>query len=242
MRSRRLEVLLLAGVLACASAAAGPALTRPQVEDAVRSLRDVPTLVGTKVERELRFKDDQRPPPAPADMPAWLRWLRDFVEWLNDTGRWLVWLLGAFAVAWLLLRLRSWLHAGAAAAGAETLSLPTHVRDLDIRPETLPADIGGAAFSLWQRGEVRAAMALLYRGALSRLVHLHGVPIRASSTEGDCLQLASPRLGSAARDYLERLVAAWRETVYAGREPAAEQGRWLCSAFADRLQADATPP
>ena len=53
---------------------------------------------------------------------------------------------------------------------AEVFVAPTHVRDLDIRPETLPADIGAAARQLWERGEQRAALALLYRGMLSRLV------------------------------------------------------------------------
>ena len=45
--------------------------------------------------------------------------------------------------------------------------------------------------ALWDRGDHRAALALLYRGLLSRLVHVHRVPIRDSSTEGDCLALAA---------------------------------------------------
>jgi hypothetical protein len=74
-------------------------------------------------------------------------------------------------------------------------------------------------------------MSLLYRGALSQLVHRHQVPIRASSTEGDCLRLAAPQLPAAARAYLESLVAAWRQTVYAGRLPADEQALSLCTGF-----------
>src|SRR4029079_6929748 len=71
---------------------------------------------------------------------------------------------------------------------------PTHVRDLDIRPESPTDDIGAAARQLWDRGEQRAALALLYRGMLSRLAHVHRVPIRDSSTEGDCVELASAQL------------------------------------------------
>ena len=249
MRSPRLEAWLLAACLAGAGSCvdsradtradtgtAKPALTRERVDAAARALREVPTMTGWRPAHELRLKDDERPaPPPPRGEPAWLGWLRHFVDWLNDAGRWLVWLLGAFAVALVLLRLRRWLRGGAAAGAPEALSLPTHVRELDIRPETLPPDIGAAAAALWQRGEARAAMSLLYRGALSRLVHAHGVPIRASSTEGDCLRLAAARLQAPAQAYLAGLVAAWRETVYAGRTPAAEQGRLLCQAFAERL-------
>ena len=43
-------------------------------------------------------------------------------------------------------------------------------------------------------------------GLLSRLVHVHGVPIRASSTEGDCLALARPRLAEPSARYAARLV------------------------------------
>ena len=57
-----------------------------------------------------------------------------------------------------------------------------------------PPDIGAAARALWDRGEHRAALALLYRGMLSRLAHVHRVPIRDSSTEGDCLALAASHL------------------------------------------------
>ena len=75
--------------------------------------------------------------------------------------------------------------------GDDAFVAPTHVRDLDIRPESLPDDIGAAARALWDRGEHRAALALLYRGLLSRLAHVHRLPIRDSSTEGDCLALAA---------------------------------------------------
>ena len=84
--------------------------------------------------------------------------------------------------------------ARACRAATRPFVAPTHVRDLDIRPESLPADIGAAARALWDRGEHRAALALLYRGMLSRLAHVHRVPIRDSSTEGDCLALAASHL------------------------------------------------
>jgi hypothetical protein len=119
---------------------------------------------------------------------------------------------------------------------AKRFVAPSHVRDLDIRPESLPDDIGAAAAALWDRGNQRAALALLYRGAVSRLVHAHGVPIRASSTEGDCLTLAGPQLDSTAAEYFSRLVTTWRNAVYGGLSPTTSVVHELCSRFGDALR------
>jgi Domain of unknown function (DUF4129) len=216
-----------------ALAASAPGLTREQLDATARGLRDIPALNEQRVVKRLHLKDGeprQRQPDA--GTPDWLRWLTDFVRWFNDAGRWLVWLVLALAIAWLLLRLRRWFGGRVTGDPGQALQLPTQVRGLDIRPDTLPDDVGAAAWALWQRGEARAALSLLYRGALSQLVHGHGVPIRASSTEGDCLRLAEPRLAAAALAYLRVLVAVWAQAVYAARAPSAEQVQPLCEGFA----------
>src|SRR5690606_9992514 len=116
---------------------------------------------------------------------------------------------------------------------------PTHVRDLDIRPESLPDDIGAAAWSLWEHGEHRSALSLLYRGLLSRLVHAHALPIRDSSTEGDCLALAERYLASDRHDYVSQLIRTWQRAVYGGENPQAPDIRRLCDDFAQALRASA---
>jgi hypothetical protein len=75
----------------------------------------------------------------------------------------------------------------------------------------------------------------LYRGLLSRLVHVHGVPIRASSTEGECLALARPRLAEPNARYAARLVEMWGAAVYGGMLPAAGAVAALCGEFAVEL-------
>jgi Domain of unknown function (DUF4129) len=214
------------------AAAAASAPSREQVDEAATSLRSLPGLNDTRMVRSLRFKFERDPAQPPTtDTPDWLRWLADFVQWFNDAGRWLVWLLIAGALAIALLRLRRWLGGSDRALNDATLKLPTQVRGLDISPESLPADVGAAAWALWQQGQQLAALSLLYRGALSQLVHGHAVPIRASSTEGDCLQLAAPRLAEQPRGYLQTLVAVWGQAVYASRWPSNEQVRPLCDGF-----------
>ena len=122
------------------------------------------------------------------------------------------------------------------AAGAR---LPSHVRELDIRPESLPADIGAAVRALWLAGERRAALSLLYRGALSRLVHSYGVAIGDASTEGDCVRLARGALPTASADFVAALVQAWQVAVYGDRVLATEHVLRLCDDFDRRLPATA---
>ena len=61
---------------------------------------------------------------------------------------------------------------------------------LDIRPESLPDDVASSAQQLWDQGQRRAAIALLYRASLARLVERHGLHINKGATEQDCPRLS----------------------------------------------------
>lgn len=236
---RLLASLLLAASLGASAAVAaqeGPAaLTREQVEGAVEQLRLDPDLAGKRKQKTLRFKTqhDEAPPKPKPGQP--LLWLLDLLRWVADTARFLMWALGAVAVALLLVGLRHWVRWRGGAAPRPGAALPSHVRDLDIRRESLPADIGAAARTLWEHGQARGALSLLYRGALSRLVHRHAVPIRASSTEEECVLLAARTLAGPGSDFLARLVQAWALTVYGSRLPDGTEVLALCAGFDTHL-------
>lgn len=211
-----------------ARVAAPPVHSVASVDAAVGRLRLDPDLSGKEFTHELRLKharDDDTPP----DDAQSLGWLSGLARWMANSGRALVWALGIVAVAFVLVSLRRWWQWRAEAAGDGATALPSHVRDLDIRPESLPDDVGAAARALWQAGEARAALSLLYRGALSRLVHGHRVPIRAASTEGECARLAARALPAEGSAYFTRLVQCWQSLVYAGRRPDDETVLALCA-------------
>jgi hypothetical protein len=238
--ARRSIVLLAALGLACAlttvqvtAQTADDVPSDDAVAAAIETLRADPNLAQERPSRTLRWaRDDEQRPPANS---SFLNWIANFFVWLGQLSRALVWVLGALlalALAVLLLRL---LKTAGPLRSTQRIAVPTHVHDLDIRPESLPHDIGAAAFDLWQRGEHRAALALLYRGLLSRLVHVHAVPIRDSSTEGDCLALAARHLQAERRDYVVRLIGVWQRAVYGGRDPDASELQTLCAAFDSAL-------
>lgn len=247
---RRLAAAFLAGLLLARAAAAADAPspatapTREQVSQAVDALRQDPDLKPTHTVPMLRWKKADEKPTAPQD-PAWLkslsRWIWLASRWFADASRWTLWLLGAVAVALVLVSLRHWIGARADPMPQGGGTLPSRVGALDVRPESLPPDIGAAARALWLRGEHRMALSLLYRGALSRLIHAHAVPIRAAHTEPECLRLAQRGLDAAAAAYFARLVEVWQRAVYAGRDPEAAAILALCEGFAPALDARAAP-
>jgi hypothetical protein len=241
MRSRELLLALALG-LAAPVAGANTELSPQEIRQAAERVRSHPDLGGTRKETTLRFKkteDTKRP-----SDDGQFAWLVRLAKWLSESARALMWLAGLVAVAVLLVGLRRWLKVRAE-AGLALPPRPERVQSLDIRPESLPADIGAAAQALWQRGEQRAALSLLYRGALSRLVHHYLVPIRAASTEGECVALARTRLAPASHAFLAQLVSAWQMAVYGARMPDSRVALALCGEFDGRLPArppDGGPP
>jgi len=263
---RRLQAraaLVAAGVLCVAAAASGQDVDSPaaassaplaaasagaddaraaRIEAAVDKLRADPLLSGRHKEHRLRWENDEpqkKKTPATPNL-GFLAWLASLATFINDTSRFLLWGLAIVLVALALVsarhlvQLRAFRRTKAAAA-------VSHVRDLDVRPESLPDDVGAAAWALWQSGQVPAALSLLYRGALSRMIHRFQVPITAAATEGECLALARGRLEPGALRYVTQVVRAWEANIYGGRGLSHAMGEALCTGFAQRLDASSPP-
>ena len=229
-------IALAAASSPSAAASALAPLDVARVEQAASAVRADPDLGGIKKERTWRFRDRAQPDPPTPPLP----WLASLARWLAESGRVLVWLLAAAALAVVVVVARRWLAVHGDAIGTRGARLPSHVRELDIRPESLPADIGAAVRELWLAGERRAALSLLYRGALSRLVHSYAVAIGDASTEGDCVRLARAALPPPRSDFVTALVDAWQLAVYGGRPLATEHVLRLCADFDRLLPAGAT--
>lgn len=240
-RIRRLVlVAFLTAMLSTGTAAAhqttSPApAARPSMSEIVRAVEKVkadPNLATGRTIKVLRWRTANKKVSGP---PAWLVWVVDLFRWIDQSARVLFWciaiVLGGVLAVYLA---RKW-RLPSRSAGGDSFVAPTHVRDIDIRPESLPADIGTAAKALWDRGEHRAALALLYRGMLSRLAHVHGVPIRYSTTEGDCRALAASHLAHGVRDYVARLIDVWQRAVYGHQDAPSVAVYALCDDFAGSL-------
>ena len=142
------------------------------------------------------------------------------------------WVLAGLGIVLLVLTLHYWWRIRDTRFKSVAVQLPVRVGGLDIRPETLPDDIGAEARRTWIAGDAVGALSLLYRGALSALVLRFSAAIRASSTEQECLRAARGVLAAPPAGYFEALTRAWQSTVYAERRPDAAAALALCDEFA----------
>ena len=206
---------------------------RAEIARALETIKSDPNLAAQRTIKTLQWR--QSTEPKRAGNYAWLSWITGLFRWFEESARILLWVGLVVLAGLLVVYVARFVRAHGVSGGEASFVAPTHVRDLDIRPESLPADIGIAARALWDRGDHRAALALLYRGMLSRLAHVHRIPIRDSSTEGDCLALAASHLTDGRREYASSLVSVWQRFVYGGKDTQTSVVYVLCDGFASAL-------
>jgi hypothetical protein len=234
--------LLVLVMLTCASGFARAQSRTIEDAEIARALDVVKSdrlIAPERTFKNLRWRDS---PPQRSSTPAWMRWIAGLFTWLGQSARYLVWAAAAVLVFLVVRYIIAAVGPHVTLATDEPLVAPTHVRELDIRPESLPDDIGAAARALWDAGQHRAALALLYRGLLSRLAHVHSLPILDSTTEGDCLALTAAHLAPDRRDYASGLIRVWQRAVY-GREAIESVAvHDLCDRFAAAMNPAAIQP
>lgn len=225
-RERAGQLLLCLALLAGAGLGAQDAPPPPKA--ALAEVLQAPEFATRRQAWRLRLRHPSAPAPAqPA--PDWIG------PFLDRLALLLKWLLPAALVLWLGVAL--WRHRRSLAAALERPQGPPPgaIRGLDIRPESLPADLPEAAARLWDQGDPRGALAMLYRGALAHLAHGLGIPLTAAATEGECLALARLGLPGPGAEYLARLTATWLSVAYGG-QPAPAGGRDLCAGWASHFR------
>jgi hypothetical protein len=150
-------------------------------------------------------------------------WLLALGYALAKAGQVLLWIaagaLIAYALWWALRMLPRF-----GAAPPEPYRPPAALFGMELDPEKLPPDVAAAAAALAREGKLREALALLYRGALSELVHKRGVRLLASHTEGEAVRLAS-------LPYFSSLVDSWQRCAYARRIPPVAEVEKLAAEY-----------
>jgi hypothetical protein len=152
----------------------------------------------------------------------------------------LLWIAAAAGVVALVLYLRRYLPQFLA-GNPDRYRPPDALFGLAVTPESLPDDVAGTAARLAREGKLREALSLLYRGALSVLVHRDHVPLGEGDTEGDCLRAARTALPVAGADYFGRLIRAWQSAAYAGRLPGVADAEALARDWAPVFAAQPEP-
>jgi hypothetical protein len=155
------------------------------------------------------------------------------LDWLAQILKAIVICAAIGVVAWLLYRYRDHLPQF---GRRPPLIVATEVGGLDIRPESLPDDVASRVRALWAEGQFRAALGLLYRATLSRLVEHDGLVLPQGATEGDCLRLArqaraAHKLSQEKLDVAAAVTATWLAGAYGNRWPGSDTVEQHCAAW-----------
>ena len=154
----------------------------------------------------------------PAKPRKW-SWLEALVKFFAESVRVLAWIAVALVVAGLLYLLARYVSINGWRRDAKGLP-PDMLFGLDVRPGSLPDDLPAAVRALLARGEIRAAVGLLYRGALVSIIQEGRIEISRGDTEGECLQRVQTVYAANADElakaqYFEILVRQWQRVAYA---------------------------
>jgi hypothetical protein len=156
-----------------------------------------------------RQRDDDR------DVPAWLKSLGSALGWI---GEHILWLLAALLVALLLWRLPRWLPWVQRQMRAQAPLPPIKSEALPAMAP-LPPDIAAAATALWQAGQFREALALLYRASVLRLSARLDLPFPPGATEAECLRRSRRLEDLEARASFQAVLQTWQRAAYAHQFP-----------------------
>jgi hypothetical protein len=209
-------------------------ITPAAVQAAVETLRHDPNLSRDKTIRSLHWIAGNQKPPLPKDAPAWIVSLFLF---LTQSASLLIWVVGAIGLAFAAVWVHRTIKSRQSAPRVVAAQVSSRVQGLDINPNSLPLDVGGAALSLLEAGRTREALSLLYRGALSRAVHRFAVAVHESFTEGEALRAVGQRLDRPQVEYFTALLALWQRVVYAAEVPTPQSVAALCREFSSTFDA-----
>ena len=173
-------------------------------------------------------------PKKPAE-PQQLRgfaWFGELMATIGEYGLWIV--VGALALA-LLLTAPKWLGWVRDPARRR----PHKAVEIQHEPlpeeAPLPDDVPTAARRLWQSGQQRDALALLYRASVDAMTRLAQVVLVPGATEAHTLR-ASRKLPLAEdRDLFARMVKVWQIAAYAHGLPDADEFEELVGQLSQRF-------
>lgn len=211
-------------------------LDRHQTQESIKAVLQQSEFSRKEMQRTLKFDE----PDEPSDFWKKLfKFLSNFEGFLAAASllEILLWVAVIALIGFVLFRYRHWLAAQFVRI-KPTLTpkaKPATLFGMDVTRESLPEDISTHALTLLQAGDVRAALALLYRASLFHLIH-SGVDIHDGHTERECAELmrehfANNQLAQARVTYFVTLTREWQRLAYGHLFPTAEKAQHLCSAW-----------
>ncbi len=199
--------------------------------EAIAAVFESPEFSQSKDVTRWHYLGKTEPKKETTDLSVWTKWM----DWLanislmfGSIGESLAWIALGVLVILALVYLSRYAPA-LFDRNPAPYRPPNTMFGLEVAPESLPDDLAAAAKALAAQGRIREALSLLYRGALSALIHRHQIALSAADTEGDCLRAAHKELPPGGAAFFGALVQAWQGVAYAGRAPDTPAVDALCT-------------
>ena len=100
---------------------------------------------------------------------------------------------------------------------------------MKISADTLPEDIPAETAAFIDTRDFRAALSLLYRGTLYRLVFEELIDIPKSATEGECIRLVEKNTDPETAVFFKSLTGVWLKLAYGHIRPERQTIESLCA-------------
>ena len=201
-----------------------------QSKEEMLTLLESPPFVVEEEVTQWRWKEGEASEDASSD------WLSDWlIDWLDNQDAMSLDGSGLFqvaeAVVWagiavlliLLARvLMRYLRAPDMLPDPEktVVEAPKVLMGMSIDAGSLPQDINAAVAAALDQGDMRAALSLVYRYALHRLVHHHGVEVESWHTELECAAAVRRHTELVLDGVFDRLTRVWLRLAYAHELPS----------------------
>lgn len=227
-------------------------LDRDTAQVSIQQVMQQPEFSRKETRRSLKQNDEE---------PDW-KFLKKMLDYLKDFKGFvaaasllevLLWLTVLALAAFVLYRYRHWLAAQFVRVKpvARPRAKPETLFGMEVTAESLPENIPQSALAFLNRGDTRAALALLYRASLFQLVQ-RGLDIHDGDTEGECVELmreqsfskpapASNGFSSVQVDYFSELTRTWQKLAYGHLNPAPETLTQLCTGWSNCWQENSFP-
>lgn len=227
--ARATAALLLAGTLAFAMAwptADTWALDHAEAKQVIGEVLQHEDFGSKDTEKYWRYIGAQA-----EEEPERPKWDFSWVPAVAEMLEYLLWVVAAVLLGWLLLYLLRLTDCLPQRRAARAAAAPSMLFGLPVTPESLPQDVAAAVAALLGEGHVRAALSLLYRATLVRLIHEHHVRIPDSATEGECQRIVGEQRPAAEDEFFTRLTRSWVWCAYGHVAPAAQDIAALTTAW-----------
>ncbi|MDH5572187.1 MAG: hypothetical protein OEY89_10500, partial [Gammaproteobacteria bacterium] len=103
---------------------------------------------------------------------------------------------------------------------------------LNINKNSIPDDVRTETLALWNAGQSREAISLLYRSTLSLLIHKFSFRFLDGNTEKECAEIVRKSNMTELSNFVLRVTAIWQLMAYAHKPPKESDVFYLCDKWA----------